>query len=67
MRPARSNHRKRRGVRHYPRRLPRQEEIELALELVAPRGWVYIGIRSVTDAKRQRDRVDKCNPGDVQL
>ncbi len=42
----------------------------LKLEAVGARmaqGWVYIGIRSVTDAKRQGDRVDKCNPRDVQL
>ncbi len=67
MRPPRSRKGKRRGVRHYPRRLPRPEEIELALELVAPQGWVYIGIRSVTDGKSQGDRMDQRDSGDVQL
>ena len=65
MRAPRARKGKRRGVRHYPRRLPRQEEIELALELVAPSGWVYISKRSVPDAKRTSDCMDKCNPRSI--
>ena len=62
MRAPRARKGKRRGVRHYPRRTPKREEIELALELVAPQGWVYISKRSVPDAKRTSDSVDQCNP-----
>ena len=62
MRAPRARKGKRRGVRHYPRRLPRQEEIELALELVAPSGWVYISKRSIPNGESTGNQVGKRNP-----